>query len=197
MPVNLWPTASTALVDQLHRRLKPKRFHHVLGVLHTALGLADCHGISAEKVTWVALLHDAWKTRSPEDERRRAEELGETIPEEDQAHPGMWHAWAAAGEARRGYGIEDPEILDALRYHSTGWPGMGAVGKIIVCADYLEPTRGRNGTGKILELARRDLDAGCALVLRAKCNHMLGQNMKIHRRALAALEQLPAPPQEV
>ena len=190
MTVSLWPKISSEIVDLLCRRFKKRRFHHVLGTLHTAMGLADCHGVSSEKAAWAALLHDIWKIRDPEAERIQAEELGETIPKMDAPHPGLWHAWAAAGEARKTYGIEDLEILEAIRFHSTGCAGMGDICKIMVCTDYLEPTRGLNGRQEILDLARRDLDAACAAVLRSKIAHMEGREKEIHPRALAALESL-------
>lgn len=60
--MNLWPEASDRLVDQLEEQLKPKRFLHVLGVLHTALGLAASHGVPPEPVAWAALLHDMCKS---------------------------------------------------------------------------------------------------------------------------------------
>jgi predicted HD superfamily hydrolase involved in NAD metabolism len=188
----LWPDASDRLVDALGAQLTPSRLNHVLGVLATALGLAKCHGVPLQPVAWAALLHDLCKIKDTGAIRGHAEELGETIPAEDLEHPSLWHGWAAAGVARREWGIEAPEILDAIRYHSTGHPEMGPVGKVIFLADYLEPTRGCPSRRALLELARRDLDAATVEVLRAKCASLERARRTVHPRAAQTLAVLDA-----
>ena len=41
--------------------------------------------------------------------------------------------------AEKEAGITDPEILDAIRYHTSGRPGMTLLDKVIYVADYIEP----------------------------------------------------------
>ena len=38
-------------------------------------------------------------------------------------------------------GVKDEDILNAIRYHTTGRPGMSLLEKIIFVADYIEPGR--------------------------------------------------------
>jgi predicted HD superfamily hydrolase involved in NAD metabolism len=195
----LWPEASDRLVESLRKRLKPKRFRHVLGVLQTALSLAESHRIDSLAVGWAALLHDIAKCDDLETLPEVCERLGELIPEEDLPHRGLWHAWAAAGEARRDWGIEDDSVLEALRFHSTGSPGMGPVAKILVLADGLEPSRGLPERWPLLAVAHRDLDEALRQLLQAKCEHVVSGGMEIHPRAQQTLESLAvqAPPEAV
>jgi predicted HD superfamily hydrolase involved in NAD metabolism len=186
----LWPEASDRLVDSLRKRLKPKRFRHVLGVLQTALGLAETHEIDPMATGWAALLHDAAKCDPLEGLPEVCERLGEPIPEEDRPHRGLWHAWVAAGEARRNWSITDDSVLEAVRFHSTGRPGMGPIAKILVLADGLEPTRGLSERVPMLAVAHRDLDEALRQLLRAKCDHVVSRGMTVHPRAQKTLESL-------
>jgi predicted HD superfamily hydrolase involved in NAD metabolism len=186
----LWPQSADRLLDTLRKRLKTKRYHHTLGVLSTALSLARSHGLDPEPVAWAALLHDMCKAGKKDEIRKIALGFGETIPPEDADFPGLWHAWAAAGEARRRWSIESPELLDAIRYHSTGHPGMRELGWTLMLSDFLEPTRGLNGRGNLRTLAHRDLRAACAEMLQQKLCHMRGKSGDIHPRALETLEAL-------
>lgn len=53
---------------------------------------------------------------------------------------GLTHGAAAADHAGRG-GESDQSVLDAVRYHSVGYAGWDAVGKMLYLGDYLEPGR--------------------------------------------------------
>jgi predicted HD superfamily hydrolase involved in NAD metabolism len=186
----LWPQTADRILDTLRKRLKTKRYHHTLGVLSTALSLARSHDLDTERVAWVALMHDMCKAGKKEEIRGIAEGFGETIPPEDEDFPGLWHAWAAAGEARSEWGIESPEMLDAIRYHSTGHPEMRELGWTLMLSDFLEPTRGLNGRGDLRALAHRDLRAAFVEMLQRKLNHMRGKSGDIHPRALETLGAL-------
>ena len=64
------------------------------------------------------------------------------------------------------YGIDDNDILNAIRYHTTGRPGMSLLEKIIFVADYIEPGR---YTAKNLPLVRKmafsDIDEALLKIL--------------------------------
>ncbi len=88
----------------------------------------------AERDRWVAAgwLHDALREADPE--RLRA-----AVPERFRSLPGaILHGPAVA---ERLAGVADPELCDALRYHTLGWAGFGRLGKALYLADFLEPGR--------------------------------------------------------
>ena len=43
--------------------------------------------------------------------------------------------------AEEAYGVKDPQILHAIKVHTTGEPDMNTLDKIIYIADYIEPLR--------------------------------------------------------
>ena len=72
---------------------------------------------------------------------RRAtyERWAEAVPERFRSLPGaILHGPAVAARLS---GVADPELCDALRYHTLGWAGFGRLGKALYLADFLAPGR--------------------------------------------------------
>lgn len=101
----------------------------------------------AERGRWLraAWLHDALRD-APVDELRRRAPWAEGPVE-------LLHGPAAAARAAED-GEADQGVLDAVRYHSVGWPGWDMTGAALYCADFLEPGR-RFDPDARAELARR------------------------------------------
>jgi predicted HD superfamily hydrolase involved in NAD metabolism len=126
----------------LASRLTPDRLAHVFGVEGLAVILALRHGVDPEKVLLAAVLHDYCKAELKTTLLRGIESAADFPPTaEDREHPAMWHGLAATGLARSEFGVTDPEILEAIAWHTTGRPGLGPVGLTLYVADFLEPTR--------------------------------------------------------
>ncbi len=118
-----WTEVSPGRLEHMHRVAA------LLGEWAAAAGLdAD------ERDRWVSVgyLHDCLRDRDPE--LLRAE-----VPERFRGLPGpVLHGPAAA---ERLAGVADPEVCDAVRYHTLGHPGFGPLGKALYLADFLEPGR--------------------------------------------------------
>ncbi len=127
--------------EKLSTMLKPRRLRHSLGVMHMAMLLADAYrNVSIEKARLAGLLHDCGRT-------------------ENNALNALGHAPAGAQIARRIFGVGDEEVLSAIRWHTTGRPGMTELEKIIYVADYIEPFRGQMlDLDKARRIAYTDLD---------------------------------------
>ena len=66
------------------------------------------------------------------------------------------------------YGIEDEDILNAIRWHTTGRPEMTKLDKIIYIADYIEPNRNHApNLDELRRLAMVDLDECLYAILKA------------------------------
>ena len=62
--------------------------------------------------------------------------------------------------AQRHYGVDDPEIINAIRWHTSGRVGMSLLDKVVCLADYIEPGRDFPGVDHIREQAERSLEEG-------------------------------------
>jgi len=167
----------------VRRRLNGKRLDHTLAVRQFAVRLARIHAVPVDKVEIAALLHDWAKGAAPEELPRLAEAGAVEVDEETLAMPPLHHAYLSAYWIEEEFGVHDPEILEAVRHHSTGSPGLGPVGRVVFVADYAEPGRKLRQTDAIRAVAEEDLDEAVRRVLQNKLTYLIGRGRPIHRRA--------------
>ncbi|MFO7776387.1 MAG: bis(5'-nucleosyl)-tetraphosphatase (symmetrical) YqeK [Candidatus Hydrogenedentota bacterium] len=155
MPLLQTPRAAEFL-ELLRARLSEKTLKHTLSVAQTMLGMADQANINPDKAVTAGLLHDSCKDLEPATLVERAEEYGISLTEAQRANPSaLLHGPVAAEEAWRTLAVEDPEVYDAIYWHTTGKPELGRLGQALYVADFCEPTRPIPQAAE----ARRILDA--------------------------------------
>jgi len=126
----------------------PSRVAHIERVATTAGGWADAMRVSSgERRRWLRAvwLHDA--LRDADDAT-----LARWAPDAAGSRE-LGHGPASAARAQA-EGETDQHVLDAVRYHSVGYAGWDMVGRVLYCADYLEPGRD-HGRERRAELAAR------------------------------------------
>lgn len=157
-----------------------KRFEHTLGVTYTAACLAMCYDIDTERAEIAGLLHDCAKCLSNDKKVELCKKQSIEINMTEAKNPFLLHAKAGAYLAQHKYGIGDEDILNAVRYHTTGRPGMSTLEKIIFIADYIEP--GRDHSARLPELRRlafQDLDRTLAEILKDTLSYLDGAENEI------------------
>lgn len=143
-----------------------KRFEHTLGVEFTSAALAMRYGASVKSAETVGLLHDCAKCFSGEELLSICRKNRLPFSKTEESNPLLLHAKVGAYLAREQYGVEDPDILQAIHNHTTGRPGMSLLEKIVFIADYIEP--GRNHAPNLEEIRRlafTDLDKALLKIL--------------------------------
>ena len=154
------------LIKTLEQELIYKRFIHTLSVAGTASSLAMCYGADLEKAETAGLLHDCAKCMDVRKMQRVCEKAGLPVSSFEADSGSLLHSKAGSVLAAEKYGITDPDMINAIRYHTTGRPGMSLLEKIIFVADYIEPGR---FTAKNLPLVRRlafsDIDEALMKIL--------------------------------
>ena len=112
------------------------------------------------------LLHDCAKCIPNPEKLRLCEENDILVTEIERENPFLLHAKLGALLAGIEYGVTDPEILHAIKVHTTGEPDMNLLDKIIYIADYIEPNRDKAANlSHVRELAFRDLNVCMAEIL--------------------------------
>lgn len=150
-------------IQKLRKSLKAKlpaaRYEHTLSVSFTAVALAMCYGYNLEKAELAGLLHDCAKGFDDETMIQKCQKKKVPLTEEELNAPAVIHAKLGAVLAKDKYEVEDEEILDAIRYHTTGRENMTLLDKIIYVADYIEPRRNKAPhLDELRRLAFIDLD---------------------------------------
>ena len=154
------------LIRTLEQELNYKRFVHTLAVAGTASSLAMCYGMSVEKAELAGLLHDCAKCIDVRKMQKLCEKAGLEISPFEAGSGSLLHSKAGSVLAAEKYGCTDPDILNAIRYHTTGRPGMSLLEKIIFVADYIEPGRyTAKNLPEIRKTAFEDIDEALLKIL--------------------------------
>lgn len=162
----------------LSNKLSKKRFIHTLGVVNSAMYLAKKYGANIEDAHLAALLHDCAK-EIPLLEMR---DLVADLPcDQDMLHSGaLLHGLAGMVLANTQYGVTNPDILEAIRVHTTGKVNMSKLDKIIFLADYIEPNRKFPGVNDIRLAAEQSLDAGVLCGFDMTIRHLIDSGDSIY-----------------
>ncbi|WP_026528862.1 bis(5'-nucleosyl)-tetraphosphatase (symmetrical) YqeK [Butyrivibrio sp. VCD2006] len=153
--------------------LNADRFDHTLGVAYTAANMAAVHDISVEKALIAGYLHDCAKNLEHDEQIKICKKYGVEISDIEKRNPSLIHAKAGMCLAEHRYGVDDKEILSAIRWHTTGHPGMTDLEKIVFIADFIEPNRKPlEHMDQIRKEAFKDLDKCMLYILRDTLNYL-------------------------
>ncbi|AJG97221.1 hydrolase [Clostridium beijerinckii] len=170
----------------LKSNLLEKRYMHTLGVADTAKRLAKLNGVSEKKAEIAGLAHDVAKNLSIDKMREMMKENNVIISEIEEKNMNLWHSIVAPIEAKDKLGIDDDEILDAIRWHTTGKEDMSTLTKIIYIADMIEPGRNFDGVDEIRRATFDNLDKGVYFGLTSSIKILLAKNLLIDENTIKA-----------
>ena len=172
---------TTKIKNYLQGMLSPKRYQHPLGVSEEAVRLARHYGADEEKAYLAGLVHDCGKEVEPKEAAGILKErYGITADAMSLQMPRLLHGPLGACMAQSEFDIYDPEVLDAIRYHTTGKANMSLLSKIIYIADYIEPGRDFEGVDELRELTYRDMDAAIIQGIDFTICDLIEQGKTIH-----------------
>lgn len=174
------------LQKKLGSSLKKKRFEHSLGVCGEAVRMAALFGADEEKAYIAGLLHDCAKCLSRDEETEVCKKYNIYLDDMTDRCHAVAHAPIGAVLAEHEYGITDPEILDAIRYHTVARADMTLLDKIIYVADMTEPNRDYDGADELRKLAKKNIDAAYREAVRQSLIHNLNKGAIIHPNTLEA-----------
>ncbi|MHC0035840.1 bis(5'-nucleosyl)-tetraphosphatase (symmetrical) YqeK [Pseudoneobacillus sp. C159] len=166
-------------LERVKKELTEHRFTHTVGVMETAIELAKNYGADPKKAELAAIFHDYAKFRSKVEMRQII--LAEKMDTELLLHnEELWHAPVGAYLVEKEVGICDSEILDAIRFHTSGRPKMTLLEKVIYVADYIEPGRHFPGVEEARELAMVNLDDTLIKAIQNTIIFLLKKNQPIY-----------------
>lgn len=145
---------------KLRLMMNPRRFQHTLGVRQEAVRLADKYGLPMQKASLAGMLHDCAKGMTAREMEAIARKHS-LMPDENMLSSGaLMHGPVGAYLAKKQFGVTDEEVLNAIRSHTVGRPGMTMLELCIFVADATEPNReDYEGLQEIRALAEISLPA--------------------------------------
>ena len=170
----------------LEQRLSKKRFQHSVNVARAAKQLAAKYGEDQEKAYFAGLVHDICKEDSWE-EQRRLMLAGDFAPDLAELHSRkLWHGIAGAYFIETEFGVEDRDVLNAVRFHTVGRSGMSMLEEIIYIADMISEERDYKGVGKMRKLAFDNLQLCMLEALRDAASSVLKKGGMLPSYTIAA-----------
>lgn len=138
--------------------LDDKRYNHSLCVARAAKELAHACGADERKAETAGILHDIMKQLPPEEQLKLMSRFGIILTDVERSAPKLWHAMLGTEYVRRELGVTDREILDAIRYHTTGRENMTLLDKVLFIADFISDDRDYPGVETMRAAAAKRLD---------------------------------------
>ncbi len=137
----LYESPYTQYKKLLREKLDDYRLIHSFNVAESAASLATLYGEDVDKAYFAGLLHDIMKNASAKEQLQIMENSGIILNRAESNNKKLWHAMAGECYLKTELGIDDPQVLSAVRYHTTGRAGMSLLEKIIYIADYISEER--------------------------------------------------------
>ncbi|MBU8581576.1 MULTISPECIES: bis(5'-nucleosyl)-tetraphosphatase (symmetrical) YqeK [Bacillus] len=173
----------------VQEQLTEQRYIHTVGVMETAVKLAERFGADVKKAEIAAIFHDYAKFR-PKEEMKQIILNGCGPLEVLDFHHELWHAPAGAALVKTEVGITDEDILSAIRFHTSGRPNMTLLEKVIYVADYIEPGRRFPGVEEVRTLAEEDLDLALIQALKNTMTFLISKNQAVYPETVATYNAL-------
>ena len=129
---------------------KPSRRAHSIRVALFAAEYAAKFGISEKQAVTAALFHDCAKNLPPDSPYLRGFRPPKGVPEP------VLHQYSGAYVAEKFFEVTDGEVLDAIRYHTSGRADMTSLEKLVFLSDMLESGRQFDGVEKLRKIFREE-----------------------------------------
>ena len=172
----------------LKEKLDDYRYTHSLGVAKSAKELAALYGANPEKAYLAGLLHDITKNDSLEEQLQLFDKFGIILSVADKNSTKLWHAISGSVYCKEILGIDDEEIISAIRYHTTGKTNMTLLEQIVYIADFISEDRTYSDVNVVRNLAKNNLNDACVYTLNYTVNSLNGLNLAVHPDTLNALK---------
>lgn len=177
---------ASMLRERMLAELPPRLSAHIDRVVTMARDLAARHDLDVALVALMAQGHDLLRAIPPEELLRRAERRGITIDPVERAVPVLLHGPLAAFELRERFEVGDEQVLDAIRWHSTGHPDFGLEQWACFVADKAEPLKvaGRGALRRVAELAEDSLETAALAFLDQNLARAVYEGWQVHPLAI-------------
>lgn len=173
----------------LEKRLNEKRYLHSLAVADEAVRLADMYGADRQKAYLAGLLHDITKNASAEEHLNILNTFGIILTDIEKEAEKLWHAMSGAAYVKHILLIDDDEIYDAIRYHTTAKADLSLLSKVLYLADYTSTDRDYDDVDVIRGLVNKSLDDAYLYALKYTITDLTGRGKALHPDTVSAYNE--------
>ncbi len=176
--------------SKLKNKLSRDLYSHSVRVAETAEKIAQHYSIDSDKAYLAGLLHDFAKELSYEEMIKQVEISCFNEDEEELDMPEILHGPVGAILLPEEFGIDDQEMLQAIRFHTLGHVDMTEFDKVIYLADKVEPGRDYPGLVQLYALTFIRLDEAILFSLESTIKLCLRDRKLLHSRTVKVRNKL-------
>lgn len=158
-------------------RLSEYRYIHSMNVSKSAVSLAGKYGADPEKARLAGILHDVMKEEELSVQYDYIRKNGEELTAARLLNNSVIHQMSGAAYCRLELGIDDKDVLGAIRYHTTGRRDMTLLEQVVYTADFISADRNYPDVEKMRELADESLDEAMLYSLKYTINKLVGAEL--------------------
>ena len=169
--------------------LSDYRYNHSIRVMEEAKRLAEHYKADIEKCMLCGLTHDMCKELRDKENEDFIKKYN--LPKEllNPENKNMIHGFTASILVKEKYKFTNDMVL-AIRYHTTGYPNMDILAKIVYLADKIEKGKDYPGIEEERFLAYQDIDKAIILCLNNQIKHLKEKNKVINKLGYETLKSL-------
>ena len=185
------PSTEVVIAKRFNNLLRPLQVHiHRSTVL--AGELAQIHHVDVEACELAAGTHDLFRSEPDFAQISTAEKYGIPIGDIEMKTPMLLHGANAAAWLENEAELTDNRVLEAVRWHTFGWPEIDDIGKILYLADKLEPGKvtADPSLAVIRNMADIHPDKALLALLQKRVEAQLSKALEVHPLTLALIENL-------
>ncbi len=171
-------------------KLKTNRYIHSLNVADSARMLALKYGCDEEKAYTAGLLHDVMKNASDFEQISVINKAGWEMTDCEKVNKKLWHAIAGAAFMKAELHIDDEELINAVRYHTTARKNMSVLEKVIYVADFISADRDYPEVDEVREAADQSLEKAMMLGLEFCIHEIVERKQILHPDSVDAYNEI-------
>lgn len=171
-------------------RLSEKRLLHSVNVAKAAVHLVSLYGGNEEQAWLAGILHDIMKEEKPEIQLQTIKKSAIIIDTVTLNARPLWHAKAGAAYCKTVLNIADPDIINAIAYHTTARAGMSHLEKILYLSDYIGEERDYEDVDIMRRETFASMDRGMRYALTYTVRDLASRGQPIHPDTLLAYNEM-------
>lgn len=177
--------------EKVKNMLPQKRYKHSLNVANCAVKLSEIYNYDKEKAYIAGITHDCAKYLTKEEVNYYVDKYEIYLDELECDSLALSHSLIGAYIAKYEFGIKNEDIINAIKYHTTGKEDMNLIEKIIYIADIIEEDRNFPGVDLLRELVYSGkLDEALIISFNNTIKLIIENNQLIHNRTVNARNYL-------
>ncbi|MBR72581.1 MAG: hypothetical protein CMM30_06540 [Rhodospirillaceae bacterium] len=180
------------LIEHIENKLPDSLKTHIYRSCEVGRKLCGIHSVDTEKVEIALLGHDLYRAYSDNEMLNVAEEKEIEISYVEKASPLLLHGVLASITMQEQYKVSDKQIIESIKYHTSGMEEMDEVFMTVFLADKLDPKKIEKNSQlePINQTAQYSLSDATLMYLNMKISSIIDSGHLVHPDSLDARNSL-------